>query len=63
MSSFAHSAGFSRASPSPAAPRVAAVAFSNALRIRLARSYIALSPMRSPKRAKSSIIFSPASSP
>ena len=28
-----------------------------------ARSYIALSPMRSPKRMKSSIIFSPASSP
>lgn len=58
MSSFAHSGA-----SCPAERFAACVAFSNARWIRCARSYIALSPMRSPKRMKSSIIFSPASSP
>ena len=62
MSSFAHSARFP-AGASPAASRADCVAFWNARCIWLARVYIARSPMRSPKRMKSSIILLPASSP
>lgn len=63
MSSFAHSAGSARPPSAAAAPRALSVAFSNASLSLSARRYIARSPMRSPNRMKSSIIFSPASSP
>lgn len=63
MSSFAHSERPSAGASSPAVARASRVAFWNARCICPARAYIARSPMRSPKRMKSSIILLPASSP